>query len=546
MYKGLNLIIALIVYHSVASAQIQKFVDVAEKVGLQYDYPGITNYQIGGGVTVLDVNNDGWDDIFQAGGIFPSHLWINHHGKFKDESMSYGLSLLDSLIVQSAVSGDINNDGFTDLFICNYGKGMGSGDHQLPMLLLNNKGKYFGRFYNFSGLSVGNYTAASVGDYNEDGFLDIYVTNYVDRMRTVEDSSHRSAGYDPTCLPNLFFINHHGNYLIESANLFQLNNSGCGLATSFTDYDNDGDVDLMLLNDFGSWTHQGNQLYRNEYPKNEFLNVSEGSGFYKEIYGMGIAPGDYDGDGDFDYFITNIGANLHLQNNGSGIFKNIAADLDLENKIVEDSLPGTGWSGLFFDMDNDSDLDLYVAQGNVEAFLPKAAIKDPNKLYENNGHGTFTDISIGSGVNDSISHRGAALIDYDHDGDMDIISSPIKLYYGAYAGTNQRMRLYQNNQNNTYNWLEIKLVGDAGTNYSAIGCRIEVEANGVTQSREIDGGSGHASQSTLNAHFGLGDCALIDQVTVKWLNGKVQVYKKLKPNALYSIYETGKIKKQKL
>jgi hypothetical protein len=541
--KTIRLAVLGFIFYHINPICAQNFTDVAEKVGLYYDYPGITNYQIGGGVTVLDVNNDGWDDIFQAGGIFPSHLWINHHGKFKDESIAFGLTIIDSLIVQSAVSGDINNDGYTDLFICNFGRGIGAGDHHLPILLLNDRGKRFTKFDKISGIEVGNYSSATMGDYNKDGFLDLYVTNYIDYMTTMEDEDHRSVGYNPTCLPDMFFVNHQGNYLVESADFFKLNNVGCGLATSFTDYDNDGDVDLMLMNDFGAWTHQGNQLYRNEYPKNEFNNVSTETGFYKEIYGMGIGPGDYDNDGDLDYFITNIGGNFLLKNS-SEKFIDQATELNLENMVVEDSLPGTGWSGIFFDMDNDGDLDLYVAQGNVEAFLPKAAIKDPNKLYQNTGSGTFTDISAESGLNDIISHRGAALIDYDHDGDMDIVSSPVKLYYGAYSGASQRMRLYQNNLNSANKWMKIKLVGDNGTNYSAIGSRVEIEANGVIQIREIDGGSGHASQSSLCVHFGLGKTELVDKVTIKWLNGKVQIFEKLKPNSTYKIFESGKIKKE--
>lgn len=528
----------------IASVYSQNFIDVADKVGLKYDYPGITNYQIGGGVTVLDVNNDGWDDIFQSGGIFPSRLWINNKGKFIDGSKTFGLSLIDSLIVQSAVSGDFNNDGFVDLFICNYGKGMGGGDHHLPVFLMNNQGKYFTRFSGIMGVDVGNYTSATTGDYNKDGFLDVYVTNYVDYMATIENKDFQTVGYNPTCLPNIFLTNYNGVSFMETAEFFNLNNAGCGLASSFTDYDNDGDVDIMLLNDFGEWTKMGNQLFRNEHPKNEFTNVSLPSKFYQEIYGMGIAIGDYDKDGDMDYFISNIGGNKLLKNNRSdGSFINVAAELNLENKIVEDSLPGTGWSGVFFDMDNDADLDLYVAQGNVEAFLPKAAIKDPNKLYLNNGNGEFDDISNQSGLNDSISHRGAAYIDYNHDGQLDIISSPIKLYYGAYSKCNQRMRLYQNTAKNSNRWVVTKLIGDEGTNRLAIGSRVELEIDGKVQIREVDGGSGHASQSTLNLHFGVGNALEIDRLSIKWLSGKVQDFYHLKTNTAYKIFESGPLKK---
>jgi hypothetical protein len=520
--------------------QAQMFKEVSDQKGLNYQYPGITNYQIGGGVTVLDVNNDGWDDIFQAGGLFTSKLWINHRGRFMDATPTYLADLLDSLIIQSAVSGDFNNDGWDDLFICNFGTGIGAGDHHVPVILENIQGNAF-HLRALNSLPVGNYTTAALGDYNQDGWLDIYVTNYYENMRLLEDSLRRQIGYQPTCLPNLFLVNQgHFNFLNQAPEM-GLNNDGCGLACTFSDYDLDHDLDLFLMNDFGKWNGKSNKLFRNNFPLNTFTDVSVQSHFDTLIYGMGVTGGDYDRDGDFDYFVTNIGGNLFYVNQGNGTFKEAGKSMGLDNILVRQGLPGTGWTGLFFDMDNDADLDLYVTQGNVETFMPLTAIKDPNKLYRNIEGRSFVDVSGLSGVDDSLSHRGAAVFDYDHDGDVDIVSSPVKLYFGDFSGLDQKIKLYENQLRNKGSWVKFKLVGSGFINQNAIGAKIIVSVNNITQVQEVNGGNGHGSQSSKTLHFGLPSGKASLMVKIIWPGGKEVVFTIKKKNRTYSIHENGEI-----
>jgi ASPIC and UnbV/FG-GAP-like repeat len=525
---------------TVVEVDAQMFQEVSVKRGLDYQYPGITNYQIGGGVTVVDVNNDGWDDIFQAGGLFKSKLWINHHGKFKDETQTYQLGFLDSLIIQSAVSGDFNNDGWDDLFICNFGTGIGAGDHHVPVLLENKNGTCF-RYRAMDNLPVGNYTTSSVADYNQDGWLDIYVTNYVENMQLLEDSMHQQIGYIPTCLPNLFLVNQGDFNFVNKAVELGLDDDGCGLACTFSDYDLDNDPDLFLMNDFGHWNGKSNKLFQNNFPLNTFTDVSVQSHFDTLIYGMGVTGGDYDRDGDFDYFVTNIGGNLFYINQGNGTFNERGKEMGLDNKLVRKGLPGTGWTGLFFDMDNDADLDLYVAQGNVETFTPLTAIKDPNKLYQNESENTFKDVSVFSGLDDSLSHRGAAVFDYDHDGDLDIVSSPVKLYFGDFSGLDQKIKLYENQLSHKGKWVKFKLVGVGPNNRNAYGAKIVVEVAGLTQVQEVNGGNGHGSQSSKTQHFGLPDNKAPLQVKVFWPGGNESVFTLKKKNVTYLIIENGPI-----
>lgn len=517
----------------------QAFTEVSNQAGLTYIYPGNDNQEVGSGVVVLDVNNDGWDDFFQAGGVFPSKLWINQKGIFTDGTSLYKLELLKGLYIQGGAAADFNNDGFEDLFLCNFGKGMRHGDNQNPLLLMNVKGRYFQPVLTTTFSLPGNYTSCAWGDYNNDGFVDLYITDYIHRMHNLRDSSGQATGYNPDCNENKFYINTGGRHFKEAAKQFGLNNNGCGLACMFTDYDQDGDADLLLLNDFGEWNHKGNQLFRNDYPKNRFTEISQAAGFYNEIYGMGIGAGDIDNDGDLDYYVTNIGQNfLYLNNKGQ--LTDIARETGVDNTFVTDSIRGAAWSGLFFDMNNDGLQDLYVTKGKLETLTPPTVVKDPNKLYLNKGAAVFEDISAWSGVDDVLSHRGAALIDYDHDGDLDIISSVIKLHWSDLGGLDQKLKLFRNDQPTKNNWIGIKLKGEGRINSSCMGASITLKSGGMLQVKEVDGGSGHGSQSTRTLYFGLGKATVIDRIVINWPGGRTKQLTNLKPGNVYEINTSGK------
>ncbi len=518
------------------------YTEVGLKKGLTYIYPGIDLLDTGAGVTIIDANNDGWDDIVQCAGIFKTKLWINNKGFFEDKTSTFFSNYLDTVFVQSAVSGDFDNDGYTDLFVCNYGTGSGGmGDKKNPILFKNNNGKSFSPVFSETFNELGAYSSAAWGDINNDGFIDLYVANYVVEMSEKNYGPNNIRGYNPTCLENKFYINQSGKGFKELSKRYGLNNDGCGLTVCFTDYDNDKDVDIMLLNDFGEWNHKGNQLFKNEFPKDTFINVSVSSGFYHEMYGMGVGIGDYDGDGDLDYYITNIGENLLLKNSGRGDFTSVAKSLNIDNTWVNDSLRGTSWSPIFFDVDNDTDLDLFVGTGNVKTMTPKTAIKDPNKFYLNSGNNLFKDVSASSNTNDVLSHRGSAVFDFDHDGDLDIISSIIKMGWADFGGMDQRIKLFRNNLRNNNHWIGFKLVGSGSSNKDGLGSQIIIDINGVKQIREVDGGSGHSSQSTKNIYFGIGKSKKIDSITIKWLGGKSQNFNNLKPGHVYTISENGSV-----
>lgn len=537
-----NFWIAFIALILSSSGIAQVFTEVSSEVGLNYIYPGNDFQMVGGGLMVIDVNNDGWEDFYQSGGVFDSKLWINDHGKFIDGTSEYGLDSLRGYFTQGAISADYDNDGYQDFIIANYGTGMGRGDKKTPVLLHNIEGKSFEVIHLDHVLPPGHYSSACWGDFNNDGYVDVYMANYVASMGELMDSTGVVIGYDPVCYENKLLMNLEGKDFRECSKEYGLNDGGCGLAASLTDVDSDGDVDLLLLNDFGEWTGLGNRYFRNEYPKKEFVDISTAAGFDQRMYGMGIGQGDYDQDGDLDYFVTNIGKNYLFQNAG-GNFEDVAEDLNLEITYVYDTVRGTSWSGLFFDVEFDGDLDLYISKGNVAVLVPKTALSDANRFFLNN-NGVFEDATATAKVGDMLSHRGSVIFDYDHDGDLDIVSSVVKLPWSAFANKEQKLKLYRNDSD-AKNWIGIKLIGGDDVNRDCFGCKVLFEQDSSKMIREVDAGSGLASQSSRIVYYGLNDSKKLEKATVYWLNGEITEIGNLKAGFVYEVRIHGRVKRVK-
>jgi enediyne biosynthesis protein E4 len=519
----------------------QGFTEISNAAGITFSREPV--YDIGGTVCIFDYDNDGLEDFFLPGGWGTSALYRNNgDGTFSDvlplivDAATY--ALLDSLLITSAIAGDIDNDGDKDLYITTSGFKIHNAVIRQPDVLLENLGGNFVNISAAAGINTISYTeSATMGDYNMDGYLDIYVSSYVQNMSYVYDSMGNPIAFLPTCLENFFYINNGNKTFTESAATFGINDAGCGLTAIFSDYDFDNDVDILLANDFGEFNSYPNVLFRNNYPQNSFSSYGNQSGFNRSMFGMGIAPGDYNEDGHMDYYVTNIGSNSLYMNNGDGTFSDQAIALGVDMTwAIQDSLRKTSWACNFFDFDNDTYLDLYVGTGYVAAFMPLTIIMDSSVMFRNDGLGGFEDVSIQTGVAAPISVRGSAIFDFDNDGDMDLVANHSRMQIYNNYGIPQNLLFYRNDNNNSNNWLKIKLTGTRN-NRDAYGSRIIVHAGGRIFIREIDGGSSHSSLSSSIAHFGMGNYSTADSVEVHWLGGGIQTLYNIAVNQTLSIVE---------
>ena len=482
------------------------------------------------GAAFFDYDRDGDLDLYMTNRIGPNRLWRNDgHRVFVDVAATVGADGggHDGSGVAAA---DYDNDGDLDLYLAN-----SDGDVLLKNQLTETRTATFldVTATAFPGITTPQRgTSASWGDYDKDGYLDLYITNHRALPGTAVGSQDR-----------LFYNNGDGTFTDVSSLLMagdsngdgnDDNIGGYGFIASWTDYDNDGDLDIFLINDcpFGP---VGTKLFRNDGGTDpldwRFTEVSENVGAADCRNGMGIAVGDYDRDGWPDYFYTNIYSPLLLHNDG-GSFTDVTAAAGLE----QDYVPDTGkkrvtWGTIFFDYDLDGFLDLAVAAGTLTVVTNNDP--QPNLLYHNDGNGlTFTDVSQGSGFDDPGRGRTVIMGDYDNDGDPDLFL----VNYG------EPCHLYRNDLANTtgYHWLILDLQG-AGpplSNRDGIGAKIELTTpDGVEQYWETHSGTSLGGGSDLAAYFGLNDNNVASEIQVTWPDGAIQTLTDVAGNQRTKIIE---------
>ena len=479
---------------------------------------------VSSGCAFLDYDNDGWLDLYLVNGhSLPANVsstaidldnqlesnalyHSNGDGTFINRTKHAGIG--DTGYGIGCCTGDFNNDGWIDLYVTNFKENV---------LYQNNGDGTFSDITQEAGVDCPSWSASCAFiDYDRDGNLDLYVVNYLD-FRLAD---HKICGnaLRPDCGPSeypcaadtLYQNNGNGTFtdVTEQAGVFNPNGKGLGIACG--DYDNDGNTDIYIAND-----DTRNFLYRNN-GDGTFTDLTffAGVGFSEdgEVQGgMGTSFGDYDNDGLLDLIVTNYQDQINTlyHNDGNGLF----SDVSHTTRTGPDSLPMVGWGTGFLDYDNDGWLDLFVANGhlltNIEQFDTASTYYQPNFLYHNQHDGSFGRVEIG--LEPVRSSRGSAFGDFDNDGDIDILTS----------NTDDQPILLENKTGQDRNWIGLKLVGTK-SNRSAIGTRVEVTAGGRSQSREITGGSSYASANDLRLLFGIGGLTVADEITIHWPTGKVE------------------------
>ena len=529
--------IATLLLISFFSSTAQKpFTEVSKQAGIDHKFV-VYQGSFGGGAVAFDYNNDGFEDIFIAGGMGSDALYLNKgNGTFENVYDKSGLKTPIKYMTLGAVSADINKDGWRDLFVCTINSS--ANKEKVPrapnLLYINNGNGTFrdasaeygiDKHYSFS-------TAAMFGDVNNDGYPDLFVGNYfaefTGKLSLLDDAAIVGSKQTSEC--NLL-INKDGKFMEDEHKSYGLTHKGFGFGGAFTDYDNDGDLDLIVNHDFG-YKNTANKFYENKYPKEKFEDIGEQIKMAIPLNAMGTAIGDYNGDGLLDYYISNIKAGFFMVNQGKGKpFVNLNERVGVRINRIMDSVGSympVSCGANFGDFDNDTDLDLFVSNGCLNPIV------EPNPdFYFENINGRYANHSVQSNLNNSGIGRGSLTFDYDNDGDLDILivnQTPVDSFPGAPGAL-----LYRNDSAKG-NWIKVALFG-IDNDKNGIGSRVEVIIGDKKMIREIDGGSSHSSQNSVIAHFGLGKADHIDTIRVKWLGGKEQVLINQKANQLIKITE---------
>jgi hypothetical protein len=499
---------------------------------------------VGGGLAVLDYNNDGWMDLYIVNGgtiesertgqgsKFRGALYRNNRdGTFSDVTLA--ARLVNRHWGKGALAADFNNDGFTDLYLCNFG----------PNVLFRNNGD--GTFTDVTKkAAVGDprwSSAAAAADYDGDGDLDLFVVNYLDYDLNELPVSGKFCSYrgiPVACGPRglkgagdtLYRNNGDGTFTgvsvqarLEDPQRFY------GLGVAWGDFDNDGRPDLFVANDTTP-----NLLYHNN-GDGTFVELAAAAGVAysedgREQAGMGVEFEDLNNDGWLDIFVTNFSddSNTLYLNQQNGMFE----DATIASGIAVDSIRDLSWGSGFYDFNNDGFKDVYVANGHiypqVDRYGLKISYRQQNTLYLNLGSPKLWNVSneAGPGLKIVQSSRGAVFADFNNDGNIDI----------AVAELDEPPSLLMNQGVAGQHWIQLKLTGTS-SNRDAVGAKISVTCGGRTQTRELKAGDSFASSNDPRVHFGLGKETRIDELTIRWPSGKVTALNDVKANQILSIRE---------
>jgi len=504
----------------------------------------------GGGIALFDCDNDGQLDIavvndstieqYLRGGdpMITLYHQDSHSGKihFTDVTQSAGLTTRGW--GNAIAVGDFDNDGLPDLYVTGYGHNV---------LYHNLGGCKFEDVTERAGVQVSGFsTGAAWADYDRDGYLDLFVARYVHTdLHHLPPPDPSATGYRsvilelPSEMPgesDYLFRNRGDGTFEDVSEKAGVNDPHKlhGMGVVWGDYDNDGWPDLFVTNDDGQ-----NFLYHNKHDGTfEEIGLVSGTGLGPDAENFGNMAadfGDFDRDGKLDLVVSRYNkqpASLY-RNDGSGLFTDIAT----EAKIAPLTYTPIKWGVGFGDFDNDGWPDILIANGNFSSLMDKledeAKYREPIQLFRNLGNGTFEEIADRAGLNGPLqSRRGTAFGDVNNDGNLDVV------VFNAAAPPS----LFLNETRNANHRVLFRLIGTK-SNRGAVGARVTVYTSQMTQIDEVRGGGGYNSTNDTRLHFGLGRDAVMSKVKVQWPSGLEQEFRNVAGDAIYEIVEGQAIKK---
>ncbi|MEL4455651.1 CRTAC1 family protein [Lutimonas vermicola] len=517
-----------------AKSNSEFFQEIGESIGLDFVHSigaeEMNNIveSVGGGAAFLDYDKDGYMDIYTCSGTWlegfsksekPQELPYNHlyknmqDGTFMDVSSQSGVQ--GESYSMGITVGDFNNDGYPDIYLSNYGKNT---------LYQNLTDGTFKDITDKAG--VGGANKCSVGavwlDFDNDGLLDLYVGNYLNfdpeySYYYAPDGFPGPLAYDSQ-KDQLFRNTGNGSFEDVTDQMGIIDIDGRAMGVGAADYDDDGFVDIYVAND-----HTVNYLWHNDQGKGfTDKGTLSGTGFSQAgeaTVSMSVDFADYNRDELLDIFISDDNYCSLYENLGNGIFK----DNSYTSGISMASGQFVGWSSSFLDYDNDGDADIFKSNGEL-----KHLYGQEDQLFDNLGNGKFSDISLDLGGYFEEEHvgRGACIGDYDNDGDLDI-------YIVNLDGKGKFLR---NNFGNLSNWLMLDLEGTV-SNKDGLGCRIKIVTDTLVQTAQKKSTTGYLSQNDSRIHFGIADYEVVDRIEIKWPSGQFQLLEKVNANQIIKVVE---------
>jgi hypothetical protein len=546
-YLGVGLATSAGGFSGVLRAPLVRFTDVARTAGLSFvhdDAASVEKYLIetmGSGCGWIDYDQNGLLDIYLANGAatrlytprrpLRSALYKNNgDGSFSDVTERAGVGA-EGLFGMGVAVGDYDNDGFPDLFVLGYGR---------CILYHNNGDGTFSDVTSKAGVgNVGKWgSSAAWFDYDNDGKLDLVIANYVDW--SPENNFYcggKGPGLRSYCHPDvyhgqpptLYHNNGDGTFTdaSDSSGLGQKPGNGLGVVTF--DYDDDGWQDIFIAND-----SMPNFLFRNNRD-GTFREVAYSAGVAVGIdgqfeAGMGTDAADTTGSGRLDLVVTHLDQQLSrlYRNLGEGVFE----DATYRSKLSYATFHMSGFGARFMDYDNDGQRDLFMANGhvldNIQLYHAETRYAEPKLMFRNAGAGIFENVSdqLGPDFLQPRVSRGAAIGDFDNDGDLDILVS----------NNGQPPQLLRNDGGNSNHWLQLLLIGTR-SNRDAVGARVKVTAGDLVLYEQRKGGMSYQSAQDPRLHFGLGHRSVVDQIEIKWPSGELTKLANLRADQILAIEE---------
>jgi len=524
-----------------------RYVNVAQAAGIDFVQDATATDQkyyletMGTGLGWIDYDQNGLMDLYfvqsAATDIYTpprplrSALYRNNgDGTFTDVTEKAGVGAA-GLYGQGVAVGDFDNDGFPDLYVTGYGR---------SILFRNNGDGTFTDVTAKAGVpDTGGWgTSAGWFDYDRDGFLDLLVCNYIEwtPQTNIWCGDHK-PGYRSYCHPDnykgqrlkLYHNNRDGTFTDVSDKSGVGHPEAKGMGVVLADFNHDGWTDIAVAND--TWP---NFLFLNQHD-GTFKDVSFISGIAasedgKYEAGMGIDAADLDGDGWPEIYITHLDHELNrlYRNNRDGTFDDVTYASGIGNTAIDLS----GVTMKFLDYDNDGWTDICQVNGamldNIKMYHSEVSYPEPKLMYRNLGGGKFSKVSeeLGPDFMRPVAGRGLATADYDNDGDIDLA---INVRGGA-------PELLRNDGGNAHNWVQVLLIGTK-SNRDAVGASLKLVAEGFTQVKQRQGGMGYMSASDPRVHFGLGTRKTIESLEITWPNGAVEKLDKVPVNQIIAVKE---------